>query len=318
MEGLRQIVAGLPASFPAAVLVCLHLAPRSPSQLPQILDAAGPLPARAPAHGERLQNGVILVAVPDRHLVVHEDMVHLSRSPKENRHRPAVDALFNSAARWHGPDVIGVVLSGALDDGASGAAAIAAQDGTVIVQDPLEARVAAMPSAAVAAVRRARVAPVADIAAVLRELLDGAAEASSAPPPSPLLAWESGNVDSSTPASRPAIPGTPVALACPDCHGGMFDAPNAAGAPHYICHVGHSWSPESLMAAQHEASEAALYGAAAKLLEEATVLRRLAARRHDEDDAPGASELSSKADHAATRAERIQAMLEAPADGHHA
>src|SRR3954469_15374903 len=135
LEPLREIVRGLPDSFPAPILVTLHLAPGSTSRLPEHLAGIGPLPARHPRSGDSLEAGVIYVAPPDRHLVVHEQLVHLSRSPRENRHRPSVDALFNSAARWHGPNVIGVVLSGALDDGAAGATAIAAQDGIVIVQD---------------------------------------------------------------------------------------------------------------------------------------------------------------------------------------
>jgi two-component system chemotaxis response regulator CheB len=208
-----------------------------------------------------------------------------------------------------------VILSGALDDGAAGAAAVAAQDGVVVVEDPARARIAAMPSAAARAVRRARVTPVSRIPALLEELAVGAAQPRPAPRPGPLLEWESVNVDPSTVAARPAIPGAPAALGCPDCHGGMFESASAEGVPHYVCHVGHSWSPESLMAAQHEASEAALYGAAAKLLEEALVLRELADRRRDDGDAAGAAELESKADHAAARAQRIQAMLEAPTSG---
>jgi len=158
------------------------------------------------------------------------------------------------------------------------------------------------------------VVPVARIAELLQELVAGGTHPSDGPPPGPFLAWESENVESSTSASSPVIPGRPVALGCPDCHGGMFESISTQGVPHYVCHVGHSWSPESLMAAQHEASEAALYGAAAKLLEEATVLRQLADRRRGEGDGDGASELAAMAGNAASRADRIQAMLEAPAD----
>jgi two-component system chemotaxis response regulator CheB len=89
----------------------------------------------------------------------------------------------------------------------------------------------------------------------------------------------------------------------------MFESLSAEGVPHYICHVGHSWSPESLMAAQHEASESALYGAAAKLLEEAMVLRQLADRIGGRD-APGAADLEARSRRAETRAQQIQAMLE--------
>jgi two-component system chemotaxis response regulator CheB len=305
---LREIIGALPPSFPAPVLVCLHLAEGSNSRLPAILEATGLLPARHPRHGERLQPGVIFVAPPDRHLVVSDGVAHLSRGPKENRQRPAVDTLFNTAARAHGPNVIGVVLSGALDDGAAGAAAIAAQDGTVIVQDPDEAQVSSMPVAAMRAVRRARVARAGE-AAQLIEALAAEESASDRPPVDQLLEWESENVDSATTAAPTPIPGTPAGLGCPDCHGGMFETSDPGELPHFVCHVGHSWSPESLVAAQRQASEAALYAAAAKLLEEVTVLRRIADARRKEQDSAAATDLEARADAAEQQANQIQAML---------
>lgn len=295
---LREILSRLPASFPAPVLVCLHVGPRSKSRLPEVLASAGALGARHPRHGEPLEAGTILVAPPDRHLVVHDHVVHLSRGPLENRHRPAVDALFNSAARWHGPAVSGVVLSGALDDGSAGAAAIAAQDGVVIVQDPHEAGVAGMPQAAIRAVRRARVAPARDIPALLADLVD----VPERPGLDPLITWKSENVDSTSVPPPSANPGSPTALGCPDCHGGMFETATSWGPPHYMCHVGHSWAPESLMDAQRQASEAAMYAAAAKLLEEATVLRRVADLRRDSggsDEANGLEARAEQAEHSA-------------------
>ena len=308
---LREIVAGLPSSLAAPVLVCLHLAPGARSRLPELLDAAGPLEARHPRHGEALTAGSILVAPPDRHLVVHDGVVHLSKGPRENRHRPAVDALFNSAARWRGPDVIGVVLSGALDDGAAGAAAIAAQDGTVVVQDAEEARIADMPLAALRAVRRARVSASRDVAALLDRLVTQPAQPSERPAPDQLVTWESENVDSSAVRPQPEIPGTPAALGCPDCHGGMFEAQASQGPPHYVCHVGHSWSPDSLMHAQRQASEASLYGAAAKLLEEATVLRRLAAYHEESGGHDAARDLEARASRAEDHARQVEEMMRA-------
>jgi two-component system chemotaxis response regulator CheB len=314
LEPLRTIVRGLSDSFDAPLLVCLHVAAGSNSRLPELLASAGRLPTRHARNGDPLKNGVILVAPPDRHLVVHEDVVMLSRGPKENRHRPSVDALFNSAARWHGPDVIGIVLSGALDDGASGAAAIAAQDGTVIVQDPEEAKVAAMPLAAARAVRRAKILRSPDIADLLYQLLGTAPASSSQAVLDPLVRWESENVDSTALEPSQAIPGNPAALGCPDCHGGMFESTAPERPPHYICHVGHSWSPESLMEAQRQASEASLYGAAAKLLEEATVLRRLARLPSESGMRTDPAELEDRATQAERQARQIQAMVHGPED----
>jgi two-component system chemotaxis response regulator CheB len=309
LDALRQLVAGLPPDFDAPILVVLHLAPHSESALAEILSRAGPLPAARATHNDPLVPGRILVAPPDRHLVVHRDSVHLSNGPRENRHRPAVDPLFATAARWHGPAVIGVVLSGVLDDGAAGAAAIAAQDGVVVVQDPEDAQCAGMPTAALRAVRRAQTARAREIGPLLARLVREPAVGTS-PHVSDLVAWEVSNVDGKSAAGIAPPRGVPAALGCPECQGGMFEV-SADAEVHYVCHVGHSWSPESLIDAQREASEAALYNAASKLLEEAAVLRRLAALG-DNGETPQRSDrgaLVSQAERAEQRAAEIRDMI---------
>jgi two-component system chemotaxis response regulator CheB len=305
---LLEIVAGLSPDLSVPVLVTVHVAAGTRSRLPQILEAAGPLAARHPRHGEVLQAGSILVAPPDRHLVVHDGVVYLSRGPRENRHRPAVDPMFTTAARWHGPGVIGVVLSGALDDGAAGAAAIAAQDGVVIAQDPQEALHPSMPQAAVDAVRRIRSMSSLDIAPVLNEWAAQSAGTTPGPEPEPLTRWETEVVDPTEVQPRAETAGDPSAISCPECHGGMFEVPLREASLNYICHVGHSWSPETLMQAQREASEESLYGAAAKLHEEARVLRRLA-QFHDELSDQDAVDLEARAKRAEGQAQQIQALL---------
>jgi two-component system chemotaxis response regulator CheB len=199
-----------------------------------------------------------------------------------------------------------VVLSGALDDGAAGAAGIAAQDGVVVVQDPQEARVASMPRAALASVRRAHAVPASGLAPLLTSLVTKAPPPDR-PPVDELLKWEGRNVDSETVnAGRP--PGSPVAVGCPECGGGMFQTTDP-GRVHYLCHVGHSWSPETLVDAQQEASEAALYTAASKLIEEAAVLRAVAAARRDEAASDDFADFEERARRAEQRAEEIQRML---------
>src|SRR5712671_5979091 len=116
VDALSAAVAGLPAGLPAAVLVVLHVSPRGKSVLPHILDNRGALPAHHAVDGEPLEAGHVYVAPPDQHMVVGDGCVRLTGEPKENGLRPSVDTLFRSAAHAYGPDVIGVVLSGTLDD----------------------------------------------------------------------------------------------------------------------------------------------------------------------------------------------------------
>jgi two-component system chemotaxis response regulator CheB len=140
LNALRQMVAYLPADLPASVLVTTHLAPTVPSKVAVTLARAGAMPTVEAADGMPMTAGRIHTAVPDRHLVIDDhDVLRLTRGPRENRVRPAVDALFRSAARWCGPRVIAVVLSGALDDGAAGLAAVVECGGVGLVQDPQDA-----------------------------------------------------------------------------------------------------------------------------------------------------------------------------------
>src|SRR6185437_2384135 len=157
--------------FPAALFVVLHLAPQSTSVLPEILMRAGPLPAIHPRDGEPIRTGRIYIAPPDHHLLIEDGKVRVVRGPKENRHRPAVDPLFRSAAKWYGPRVIGVVLTGALDDGAAGLWAIKRGGGIAIVQDPDEALCGDMPRSAIEIAKVDHVAPVERIPELLRKLV---------------------------------------------------------------------------------------------------------------------------------------------------
>jgi two-component system, chemotaxis family, protein-glutamate methylesterase/glutaminase len=150
VEVLTRVVKGLPTDLRAAICIVLHVAPGSPSMLAHILGRAGPLSCRSARDGERLRQGVILVAPPDHHLVIERGHVRLTAGPRENGHRPSIDVLFRSAAAALDSRVVGVVLSGTRDDGSAGLAAIKANGGATIVQDPKEAMYAGMPASAIA------------------------------------------------------------------------------------------------------------------------------------------------------------------------
>jgi len=177
VEALAALVRRLPSDLPAAMFVVLHLSPEHKSVLPQILSSAGPLAAKHARNGETILPNRIYVARPDHHLLVHEDHVRVVRGPRENGHRPAIDPLFRTAAYTFGARVIGIVLSGALDDGTAGLAAIKGQGGLAIVQDPDDALVDAMPRSALENVDVDHVLSITELGKVLPRLVGESVEA---------------------------------------------------------------------------------------------------------------------------------------------
>ena len=301
LEALQRLMVRLPGNLAASVLVVVHVAPTAPSRLAGILSKAGALPAVAAVDGAPMTPGLIHAAVPDRHLLIGEhDVVRLSRGPRENRVRPAVDSLFRAAARWCGPRVIGVVLSGTLDDGAAGLAAIAQRGGVALVQRPEDARFGGMPRAALAAVPDATAAPTAQLARLITDLVGQPVPEAGVP--SEALIWETDMTESVHSAAAQA--GLPAGLGCPECSGGM-NAVQTGNALHYVCHAGHSYAPQTLLAARTEGIEAALWTALSALQEKAVVLRELARRA----DQTGDREEHDRHHAAAAQADHSVALL---------
>ena len=174
MEALVELVRSLPPTFPHAMLVVLHVSPTGRSMLPAILDRACSLPVLSPADGEPLWAGHVYVAPPDAHLVVEGSALRLSRTPRENGHRPAIDPTMRTASAAYGRGTVGIVLSGARDDGTAGLVAIKASGGTAIVQDPDEALYPAMPLSALAHLTPDAVLPIgAMVAWILEHAIEG-------------------------------------------------------------------------------------------------------------------------------------------------
>jgi two-component system, chemotaxis family, protein-glutamate methylesterase/glutaminase len=171
VEALRTLVGAFPPDLPAAVFVVLHMTPDSPSMIPTILERAGPLPVRVPHDPLEIQHGQIYVPAPDHHLMLEPGTVRLSRGPRQNRTRPAIDPLFRSAADAYGSRVIGVVLTGTLDDGTAGLKAIKHCGGVAVVQDPEDAMFPGMPKSAIAHVAVDHVLPLAQIGRLVRSLV---------------------------------------------------------------------------------------------------------------------------------------------------
>ena len=265
-----DFVAGLPAGLEACVLVTLHIGPQAHSRLPQILTRSGPLPAEHARDGAPLHAGTILVAPPDRHLLMVDGHARLSAGPRINRHRPAVDAMFASAARWGGPRVVAAVLSGTMDDGAVGAALVAGAGGRVLAQEPSEAAFSSMPRSAIAAVPALRTAPARELGALAQHCLSRVITLPNTEADMPV---------DHDPGRDPGflLPGETrlTRLACPDCGGGLAEV-EVGEVRYFHCHVGHQFSPQGLEAAQRETAETKLWAALAALEEHAVMARRLA------------------------------------------
>ena len=168
---LQTIMSELPQDLDAAILVVVHILPCRQSHLPEILNRSGPLRAMEVCGAQAIQPGRIYVAPADAHVVVDNGTVDLWHGPKENQHRPAINPLFRSAAVLYGPRVIGVVLTGALDDGSAGLWWVKRHGGVAIVQDPETAQHPDMPRNAIQYVDVDYVAPPDKIAGLLRRLV---------------------------------------------------------------------------------------------------------------------------------------------------
>jgi two-component system chemotaxis response regulator CheB len=171
LEALAQLIPPLPPDLGATVYVVVHIPANGASQLPEILSRWGGLAAAYAVHGEVPLRGRIYVAPPDHHLILGPKRLSVLRGPKENGHRPAIDPLFRSAADIHGRRVIGVILSGSLDDGVAGLAQVKAAGGVAVVQDPQDAVIPIMPRTALAAVEVDHVLPAGEMAALIVRLV---------------------------------------------------------------------------------------------------------------------------------------------------
>ena len=224
--------------------------PTSTSLLPNVLQRQTSLAVGSAVHGEAIEKGRIYVAPPDHHLLVHRGTVHLSRGPKENGHRPAVDTLFRSAARAYGPRVVGAVLSGTLDDGALGLRSIMACGGTGVVQDPADAAFPGMPASALAAVPGAVRAPARELGAIIGQMSRSPVRVEGAE----AMADETstGNEDENSDAWQPINEenAEPSDFTCPECHGTLFRVREGEYADRFRCRVGHGFSTDSLLAGQ--------------------------------------------------------------------
>ena len=273
VEALSRVVAALPEDLGAAVAVVLHISTSGTSVLPQILDRAGSLKAVRATDGDPVRHGCIHVAPPNHHLVVRDGVFGIDSGPRENGHRPAVDPLFFTAAREYGPAAIGVILTGTLDDGAAGLAAIKLAGGVAVVQDPDDALYAGMPASALERTAADHVVPLAEIGELLVSLVGGD------PPEQPVteIPREPADPGGELDAGRAMAGGEASGLSCPECGGSLWFV-SEGGADRFRCRVGHAYSEQSLAEEQGRALEMAMWAALRALEERAALMRRMARR----------------------------------------
>ncbi|MBB3221623.1 chemotaxis protein CheB [Pseudoduganella umbonata] len=277
VEALSKLLGFLPAEFDAVILVVLHVSPSAPSQLDGILAKRTSLRVRPARDGDELQPGTVFTASADRHLMVMRDGIRLTRGPKESRSRPAVDVLFRSAAVAYGSRVIGVVLTGALDDGTAGLWAIKDHGGLAFVQDPDEASFSSMPQSAIEQVQI-------DCVGTLRALADRLATEVLAP-----ASWKR-RTDSDAERARTevaiALEGNGMAAGimdlgpvskytCPDCHGVLVQIKEGTMV-RFRCHTGHAFSPVALMEEVNAEIDNGLWDAIRSVEERILLIRQLA------------------------------------------
>jgi two-component system, chemotaxis family, protein-glutamate methylesterase/glutaminase len=285
VEALRALCGGLPPDFPGIVLMVLHVPRDGPTALPAILSRSGPLPAALAVDGETPRRGRIYIAPNDFHLLIIDGRLRLSRGPTENGHRPAIDPLFRSVARAYTTRAVGVVLSGARDDGAAGLALIAVHGGSTVVQDPDDALYPSMPRAALEHTKPDHVVAASKLGGLLAEI-SAAERPEVAPPPADALLDAEVAIAGMAPITTDELTVGPAGYGCPSCGGSLFEIPGSP-IPRYRCRVGHAWSPDSLLDEQAVALEGALWMALRALEEKSALSRRMAAEREGRRSSTG-------------------------------
>ncbi|NMG10000.1 chemotaxis protein CheB [Brasilonema sp. UFV-L1] len=309
VEALTSMVKNLPPDLNAAVMIVLHVPSHGTSVLPNILNRAGNLPVSHAKDGEQIRLGQIYVAPPNYHLLVKPGYIQLTRGPRENGHRPAIDPLFRTAARAYGRRVVAVVLTGVLDDGTAGLRAVKMRGGVAVVQNPEDAMYAGMPRSAIENIDDIDyILPLSAIPAVLVNLANTQVEGEEDPVPEE-IEIESNLVElDMNVLNNEERPGKPSTFGCPDCGGTLWEL-SEGGLLRFRCRTGHAFSAETLLAKQSDALEDALWVALRALEEKASLSRRMAKRMRDRNQPLSAQRLEEEVQDTQERAALIRDVL---------
>lgn len=309
IESLTGLLNGLPADFPAAVFVVWHMPTTSVGVLPRMLERYSVLPIDNAVDGEPVVPGRVYTAPPDHHLLLENGHVRLTRGPKENRFRPAVDPLFRSAAYSYGSRVVGVVLSGALDDGTSGLWMIKDRGGIAVVQDPVDAIVPDMPRNALRNVDVDYTVRLSEMPGLLAQLVaepltEAGEPAAKGEEPAEMqipkrvegAEWDMDKL------------GEVTQFTCPECHGSLWRI-HEGRILRFRCRTGHAYTADSLLTGLGESIEDTLWAAVRSLEESASLLRHIHGHLLEQGDEVTASAFLAEAERAERRGQQVRAAL---------
>ncbi|WP_247233419.1 chemotaxis protein CheB [Telluribacter sp. SYSU D00476] len=307
VTALRYLVKGLPEDFPGSIFIVLHIPSYTESQLPGILTSAGLLNAVHPEDGEAIEPGKIYVARSDHHLLLDDGKVLVRKGPKENRFRPSIDALFRSAAYVYGPRVVGIILSGVLNDGASGMWTIKQHGGVVMIQTPADAEQSQLPINVMECVEADYILNAADMGPIVSGLVKEPApdkykftqEALKLLKMEVIIATRDNAFEMGIMNMGELSP-----FVCPECYGALVRLVEG-NILRFRCHTGHAYTASSLLAEISEKVENQLWQAM-RGLEEMNMLLRKIADQYDRMSNERSAELfRAKADESARRARVI-------------
>jgi two-component system chemotaxis response regulator CheB len=304
VDALLALVKQLPPNLRAAVCLTVHLMPGARGTLADVLRQAGTLRVKLADDGEAIRHGTVYVARPDRHLIVERGSIRVTHGPRENRWRPAIDPMFRSAAVAYGTRVIGVILTGMLDDGTAGLLAVKRCGGITVVQDPHDAAYPDMPQSALDNVETDHRVALTDMGAVIARLV--AERAAPEVPVPPEIQDE----------VRASVDGTPVTIGhstsetdlnCPEC-GGPLHEQSHGPMKRYRCMVGHGWSPQTLLSNMDDTLEGTLWAAIRLFRQRGNLLSTMAKRAREAGRETMAVHYESVAAETMEHAQRLQHM----------
>ena len=314
VAALSHVLARLAPALDAAIFIVMHTG-ASPSRVPKILGRTTRLAINHARDADPIVPGKVYVAPPDRHMLLEPGRIRLVHGPKENHTRPAIDPLFRSAAIAYGPRVIGVILTGYLDDGTAGLLAIKDRGGIAIVQDPADAEAPSMPRSAAAHVAVDHCRPLDDFGLLLSGLAaDDAMLSASETSDVRRESWTR-LIELEHRIAEAGVALTdrdwwneltiPSALTCPECQGVLGEVRDHR-VLRFRCQIGHAYSGQTLLSLLAATSEAALDASLRTLVQEADVARRLSAQPGEAKSDPLLVELARDS---ATRALELRTML---------